>query len=99
MEDIRYLADEMKAEYLFFWADNFLAYTRQEIDEFCEAYADIKLPFFCQSYPTTLDEYKFKRLVDVGLHKINMGMEHGNAYSGKEGEQHLIQAYREVDDF
>ena len=78
MEDIRYLVDELKAEYLFFWADNFLAYSRQEIDEFCEAYADVKLPFFCQSYPATLDEYKFKRLVDVGLHKINMGMEHGN---------------------
>jgi len=78
MEDIRYFADEMKAEYIFFWADNFFAYSRKEIDEFCEAYADIKLPFFCQTYPTTLDEYKFKRLVDAGLHKINMGIEHGN---------------------
>jgi hydroxypyruvate isomerase len=28
-----------------------------------------------------------------------MGMEHGNAKTGKEGELELIKAYREVDSF
>jgi len=28
-----------------------------------------------------------------------MGMEHGNAKAGKEGEEALIKAYKEVDSF
>ncbi|MDP6921469.1 MAG: TIM barrel protein [Lutibacter sp.] len=51
--------------------------------------------------PTTGEiNYKniFKFIHSKGYQGI-LGMEHGNAYSGKEGEQYLIQAYREVDDF
>ncbi len=78
MEDIRYAADEMGAEYFFFWADNFMLYSNREIDEFCEAYADIKLPFYVQTYPTTIKESKIEKLVSVGLHRVGMGIEHGN---------------------
>ena len=79
IEDIRYFVEEMNAEYLFFWADNFLTYSNDEIDEFCEAYADFKVPFFIQSYPITLKDYKIKKLAEVGLHRVVMGVEHGNA--------------------
>ena len=51
--------------------------------------------------PTTGEiNYKnvFKHLHDKGYTGI-LGMEHGNAKEGKEGEMALIQAYREVDDF
>ncbi len=78
MEDVEYFVKEMKAEYLFFWADNFLAYSKAEIDEFCEAYAEFRTPFFAQSYPTTLNEYKLQKLVSVGLDRLGMGVEHGN---------------------
>ena len=78
MEDLHYAKSEMKAEYIFFWADNFLAYSKRDIDEFCESYPDIGLPFYAQSYPTTLNEYKLKRLVEVGLERLGMGCEHGN---------------------
>jgi anaerobic magnesium-protoporphyrin IX monomethyl ester cyclase len=78
LEDIRYFAEDCKAEYLFFWSDNFFEYNKQEIDEFCEAYKDYKIPFFVQTYPTSIDAYKIKKLVDVGLHLITMGIEHGN---------------------
>ncbi|QHS61727.1 hydroxypyruvate isomerase family protein [Chitinophaga agri] len=40
----------------------------------------------------------FKHLHKKGFKGI-LGMEHGNAYPGKEGEQALIKAYRESDDF
>ena len=66
------------AEYLFFWADNLLAWSKDEVDEFCEAYSDYKIPFYAQSYPTTLNEYKLNKLVDVGLARLGMGVEHGN---------------------
>ncbi len=51
--------------------------------------------------PTTGEiNYKnvFKHIYDKGYEGI-LGMEHGNAREGKEGETALIQAYREVDSF
>jgi hydroxypyruvate isomerase len=51
--------------------------------------------------PTTGEiNYKnvFKHLYDKGYNGV-VGMEHGISRPGKEGEQRLIQAYREVDDF
>ena len=65
-------------EYVFFWADTFLAWSTKEFDEFCETYKDIKLPFWCQTRIETISEYKFKKLKDVGLDRITFGMEHGN---------------------
>jgi len=51
--------------------------------------------------PTTGEiNYKnvFKHIYDKGFKGI-MGMEHGNKYPGKEGEQKLIEAYLEADSF
>ncbi|MFT4093117.1 MAG: TIM barrel protein [Niabella sp.] len=51
--------------------------------------------------PTTGEiNYKnvFKFLYDKGYKGV-MGMEHGISKPGKEGEQRLVQAYRECDDF
>ncbi len=51
--------------------------------------------------PTTGEmNYKniFKHIYDKGYKGI-LGMEHGNAFPGKEGEQKLIAAYRESDSF
>ncbi|WP_114790784.1 TIM barrel protein [Niabella yanshanensis] len=51
--------------------------------------------------PTTGEiNYKnvFKFLYDKGYKGI-VGMEHGTSLQGKQGEQRLVQAYREVDDF
>ena len=67
-----------KVEYIYFWADTFLAWSNREFDEFCEMYKDIKLPFWCQTRIETIDESKFKKLKEVGLHRITFGMEHGN---------------------
>ena len=40
----------------------------------------------------------FKHIYDKGFRGV-MGMEHGNAKPGKEGEEALIKAYREADSF
>ena len=70
--------NKWKVEYVYFWADTFLAWSAKEFDEFCEMYQDIKLPFWCQTRTETISEYKFKKLKDVGLNRITFGMEHGN---------------------
>jgi radical SAM superfamily enzyme YgiQ (UPF0313 family) len=67
-----------KVEYIYFWADTFLAWSNKEFDEFVEMYKDIKLPFWCQTRIETITYEKFKKLKDVGLHRITFGMEHGN---------------------
>lgn len=67
-----------RADSIYFWADTFLAWNLKDFDEFCEMYADFKLPFWIQTRPETVTEYKFKKLVDVGLLRVAFGVEHGN---------------------
>jgi len=78
LTDIRYFVKDYNAEYFHFWADNFFSYSRQEVEEFCSEYANIKLPFYVQTYPTTIDDVKLKNLVEVGLDRVGIGVEHGN---------------------
>ena len=69
---------EWQVEYIYFWADTFLAWSNREFDEFCEMYSDIRLPFWCQTRIETVNEYKLKKLKEAGLDRIAFGMEHGN---------------------
>jgi len=77
-KELRHFKDNLDLEYVYFWADTFLAMSSKELDEFCEMYSDIRLPFWMQTRPETLTDEKVKRLADVGLHRIACGIEHGN---------------------
>jgi len=77
-KELAYYRDVVKAEFLYFWADTFFAYSPREFDEFIELYSEFKIPFWCQTRPETINEYKIKRLKDVGLFKLGVGIEHGN---------------------
>ncbi|MBT4701081.1 MAG: B12-binding domain-containing radical SAM protein [Rhodospirillaceae bacterium] len=77
-EDLVYFRDVMKMEYIYFWADTFFAWSEKEFDEFCEMYADIGLPFWCQTRIETIKENRIKTLKEIGLHLMGFGMEHGN---------------------
>lgn len=78
VRDIRCYVEDWGAEYLHFWADNFFSYSWKEVEEFCVAYDKYRIPFYVQSFPSTIDERKLKALVDVGLDRIGFGVEHGN---------------------
>ena len=41
-------------------------------------YEDIGLPFWMQTRPETISDYKIKKLAEIGLHRISFGIEHGN---------------------
>jgi len=77
-QELKYFKNNYGIEYNYFWADTFLSWNNQEFDEFCEMYSEIKLPFWMQTRPETLTDYKIKRLAEVGLHRISFGIEHGN---------------------
>jgi radical SAM superfamily enzyme YgiQ (UPF0313 family) len=65
-------------EYIYFWADTFLAWNNKEFDEFCDMYSEFKLPFWCQTRIETIEEEKFSKLKKLGLDRVTFGLEHGN---------------------
>jgi radical SAM superfamily enzyme YgiQ (UPF0313 family) len=82
-EELINFKNHWKGEYVFFWADTFLAWTTGELEEFCEMYSEFKIPFWCQSRTETISDEaggykKLKMLKEVGLHHMSFGMEHGN---------------------
>ena len=77
-KELRYFKDELNLEYAYFWADTFLAMSNRELDEFCEMYSDIRLPFWMQTRPETINHENIRKLSRVGLHRISFGLEHGN---------------------
>jgi hypothetical protein len=77
-KELKYFKENLKLEYAYFWADVFLALNGREFDEFCEMYADVRLPFWMQTRPETVSHDNVRRLADVGLHRISFGIEHGN---------------------
>ena len=77
-QEIENHIEEWQVEYIYFWADTFLAWSNEEFDEFCDMYQSIKLPFWCQTRTETVTQYKLERLKEIGLDRISFGMEHGN---------------------
>ena len=63
-EDLKYSKETLKIEYNFFWADTFLAWSNNELDEFCEMYKEINLPFWIQTRPETVTEDKLKKFLE-----------------------------------
>jgi len=82
--ELLFYKDEMKAEYLYFWADTFFSWKKDEFEEFADMYEDIKLPFWCQTRIETVTLERFKRLKDIGCARISFGLEHGNEKFRKE---------------
>lgn len=83
-KELLYCRDMWRADYFFFWADTFFAWSEKEFDAFCEMYQDIKLPFWCQTRPETVVERRIKKLKDAGVHRMGFGVEHGNEKFRKE---------------
>ncbi|MBT5631634.1 MAG: B12-binding domain-containing radical SAM protein [Nitrospina sp.] len=76
--ELKFFKENHGIEYNYFWADTFLSWNNKEFDEFCEMYSEIGLPFWIQTRPETITDYKIKKLAKVGLHRISFGLEHGN---------------------
>jgi len=77
-KELKYFKEVHKVEYNYFWADTFLGMSNNELDEFCEMYSDINLPFWMQTRPETINDDNMSKLKNVGLHRISFGVEHGN---------------------
>ena len=78
LKELKYFKKDLGVEYNYFWADTFLAMNKNEFEEFCEMYSEIGLPFWVQTRPETISDYKIKKLAEVGLDRMSFGVEHGN---------------------
>jgi radical SAM superfamily enzyme YgiQ (UPF0313 family) len=77
--ELLFYKNNWNAEYLYFWADTFLALSNSYLEELVEMYvSEINLPFWCQTRPETLTEKRVQLLKRMGVHRINLGIEHGN---------------------
>jgi len=77
-EEIEHLVKNFGIEYFFMVTDTFLAMSNKRFDEFCEMYSNFKLPFFMNTRPETITEYRAKKLKEINCHRVNIGVEHGN---------------------
>jgi len=69
---------EYQPEFFYFSSETFLAISSTEFDAFIEGYRGIGLPFWIQTRPETLTEDKIRRLKEVGLFWMSIGVEHGD---------------------
>ncbi len=76
--ELTFYRDVWKVEYMYFWSDTFFSYTDSEFDEFCEMYSEFNLPFWIQTRPETITERRIERLLEIGLHRVAIGIEHGD---------------------
>tara|TARA_B100000315_G_scaffold212344_1_gene209664 strand:+ start:47 stop:1612 length:1566 start_codon:yes stop_codon:yes gene_type:complete len=76
--ELLFYKNEMKAEYLYFWADTFFSWKQGEFEEFAELYKEIGLPFWCQTRVETVNKRRLQVLRDMGCARISFGLEHGN---------------------
>jgi len=77
-EELDFYKYDMQAEYLYFWSDTFFSWNSDDFYRFCDIYEDIKLPFWIQTRPETIKYDIFKRLKEIGCHRISFGIEHGS---------------------
>lgn len=77
-EELAYLINRWNAEYIYFPADTFLAWSDDEFRSFVRMYDEFKLPFWCQTRPETVTEENVEMLKSIGCHRVSLGIEHGN---------------------
>ncbi len=77
-KELKHFKEVHKVEYMYFWADTFLGMSKNELDQFCEIYSEINLPFWMQTRPETITDDNISKLAKVGLNRISFGVEHGN---------------------
>jgi radical SAM superfamily enzyme YgiQ (UPF0313 family) len=71
-------AGKLNGTGVYFCSDTLLAWTAAEFDAFIELYSDFRVPFVCHTTPETITAERMKRLVDVGMRLVNIGVQHGN---------------------
>ena len=76
--EIEFYIEKYGVEYFYFVSETFLAMPRKRFEEFIEGYRKIKIPFWFNTRPETVNVDVIGQLEEVGCHRISMGVEAGN---------------------
>jgi|APSaa5957512535_1039671.scaffolds.fasta_scaffold49794_1 anaerobic magnesium-protoporphyrin IX monomethyl ester cyclase len=77
-KELDYLIRRHNINYIYFTSDTFIIFNNEEFDLFCQMYEKYRLPFWIQTRAETITKERVERLAEIGLHRMSMGLEHGN---------------------
>jgi anaerobic magnesium-protoporphyrin IX monomethyl ester cyclase len=101
-DEIEEIRDRCKLELIFFIDDNFLGMPRERFDYFCRQYQKrIGLPFYIQTRSEVVTDEYVKRLKEINISTIAIGIEHGDEELRKKmnrfmGNEELARAFEIV---
>lgn len=79
IDELCYLRDNNNIELIFFIDDDFLGMQQERFDYFCAEYSKrVNLPFYIQTRSETIKEDYIKKLKDINISTIGIGVEHGD---------------------
>lgn len=78
MEEIAFLHKKYNIELIYWLVDTFLALSTKEFDELADRYAEFRIPFWMNTRPETMTEYRAGKLDEMNMLRMNFGIEHGN---------------------
>jgi len=76
--EIKESIEKYSPEFFYFASETFLAINNDTFNEFIERYKEIKVPFWIQTRVETVTYERIRKLQDVGLFWLTIGVEHGN---------------------
>jgi len=79
IQELKYLKNKYKLNFIRFHDESFLAISIKDFEYFAEKYiSEINLPFVCDAAPQTVTQRKAELLKKMGCQSISMGCESGN---------------------
>jgi len=89
-DEIEYVRDNYNLELIFFIDDNFLGMPKERFDYFCQQYKKrINLPFYIQTRSEVVTEEYVKKLKQINISTIAIGIEHGDESLRKKMNRHM----------
>lgn len=79
-KEIKFAVENYDIEYFYFVSETFLSISDERFEEFIEMFRKYKIPFWFNTRPESITEYKIKKLQEVGCHRISIGVESGNEW-------------------
>jgi len=76
--EIKESIEKYSPEFFYFTSETFLAINEDTFNEFIERYKEIKIPFWIQTRVETITYERIRKLQEVGLFWLTIGVEHGN---------------------
>ena len=70
--------EKYQVEYFYIVSETFLAMPRNVFDEFVKRYQKIRIPFWFNTRPETINEEVVGKLEEVNCHRMSIGIECGN---------------------